>query len=95
MVSIDLTSNDSGVSGYVSWEPPGKAPMPVYIFDVQTFEGFWGSDGYFDGYGEFAQCYIYGELVSAPEPSSLLTLLAGLGLIGCGFCFGRKQLGRH
>ncbi len=90
-VNINLTSTGSGVTGFVDFESHGDQTNISLAFDGTTFSGTWGSDGNLPGCGEFASCSISGELDPVPEPSSLPVLLAGLGLIGGAFYFGRKK----
>ena len=91
-VDVQLTDSPSGEFGEVSFEDNYDDINYDLSFDGRTFGGNWGSDGPIEGCGEFVDCYITGDLVSTPEPSSLPMLLAGLGLVGGAFYFGRKKV---
>jgi len=79
------------VTGHIDLEVMATREVEL-VFSGTTFSGLWGSDGTIEGCGTFAGCEISGEPVSGvPEPSSFPMFLAGLGLIGGAFYFGRKR----
>ena len=92
-VSIDLTDTASGVTGGASLlAPPDGTANFGLSFEGTTFFGAWGSDSFLEGCGFFAQCFISGDLVRAPEPASLPVLLAGLAMMGGALYLKRKNI---
>jgi hypothetical protein len=95
-VDISLTDSSAGVYGNVDLFDGLNEVTVDMTFNGSTFSAFLGSEtSPLEGCGDVfndSGCYVSGDLVPAPEPSSLPMLLAGLGLLGGAMYFGRKQV---
>lgn len=95
LIDIDVASGPGGVTGHLNIASREDIYNIRLNFAGLTFSGTTSSDAVMPGCGEFAACFVTGQLVSGgevvPEPPSLAMLLAGLAAIGGAIYLGRKK----